>query len=198
MAMVNIHLSLHYQLLGIFYDFRFETALYKKFRTAQTFMEDVAVDLISQKLEIYHEDKTRNLSLLDGYLRNPKLNLADIIGMACDLLLAGVDTSSYSTSYAIFHLAINPEKQERLYEEARIVLPEKESGRVDGTVLNNDVKYARAVLKETLRLNPIAIGVGRILNKDTVLSGYLIPKGVNLTAVSFESQRCLKSFLFRP
>lgn len=161
-------------------------------------MEDVAVDLISQKLEIYHEDKTRNLSLLDGYLRNPKLNLADIIGMACDLLLAGVDTSSYSTSYAIFHLAINPEKQERLYEEARIVLPEKESGRVDGTVLNNDVKYARAVLKETLRLNPIAIGVGRILNKDTVLSGYLIPKGVNLTAVSFESQRCLKSFLFRP
>lgn len=148
-------------------------------------MEDVAIDLISEKLEIYREDKTRNCSLLDGYLRNPKLNLSDIIGMACDLLLAGVDTSSLATSYALFHLGMNPEKQERLYEEARLVIPEV--GGVDGTVLNNDVKYARAVLKETLRLNPIAIGVGRILNKDTVLSGYLIPKGVNFCTFGLEN-----------
>lgn len=143
-------------------------------------MEDVAIDLISRKLEIYQDqDKTRNFSLLDGYLRNPKLNLPDITGMACDLLLAGVDTSSYTLSYALFHLSMNRDKQNLLYEESRRVLPEKESKTINEGALNNDVKYARAVLRETLRLNPIAIGVGRILNNDTVLSGYMIPKGVN-------------------
>lgn len=143
-------------------------------------MEDVAIDLISRKLEIYQDqDKTRNFSLLDGYLRNPKLNLPDITGMACDLLLAGVDTSSYTLSYALFHLGMNRDKQNLLYEESRRVLPEKESKTINEGALNNDVKYARAVLRETLRLNPIAIGVGRILNNDTVLSGYMIPKGVN-------------------
>ncbi|XP_063698793.1 cytochrome P450 302a1, mitochondrial [Culicoides brevitarsis] len=155
----------------------FETPMYKKFRKAQSFMEDVAVNLIQQKLEFYHEDqKTRKLSLLDGYLRNPKLNLSDIIGMACDLLLAGVDTSSYTTSYALFHLGKHPKVQEKLFEEAKKVFPDKNSP-IDGAALNNEVKYARAVLRETLRLNPIAIGVGRILNQDTVLSGYLVPKG---------------------
>lgn len=143
-------------------------------------MEDVAIDLISRKLEIYQDqDKTRNFSLLDGYLRNPKLNLPDITGMACDLLLAGVDTSSYTLSYALFHLSMNRDKQNLLYEESRRVLPEKESKTINEGAVNNDVKYARAVLRETLRLNPIAIGVGRILNNDTVLSGYMIPKGVN-------------------
>lgn len=31
-------------------------------------------------------------SLLEEYLQNPNLDLADIVGMASDLLLAGVDT----------------------------------------------------------------------------------------------------------
>uniref|UniRef100_A0A336KNN7 CSON013431 protein n=1 Tax=Culicoides sonorensis TaxID=179676 RepID=A0A336KNN7_CULSO len=157
----------------------FKTTPYKKFHKAQRFMEDVAIDLVSQKLTYYHEesqDKTKSKSLLDSYLQNPNLNLQDIIGMACDLLLAGVDTSSYTTSYALFHLGMNPEVQAKLYEEAKLILPDIESV-IDGTTMNNQVTYARAVLKETLRLNPIAIGVGRILNNDTVLSGYLIPKG---------------------
>lgn len=159
---------------------RFETSPYKKFRKSQSFMEDVAIDLISRKLEIYHDElkgTTRNFSLLDGYLRNPKLNFPDIIGMACDLLLAGVDTSSYTTSYALFHLGMNPAKQQLLYEESRRVLPEKDSKGIDLNTLTSGVTYARAVLRESLRLNPIAIGVGRVLNNDTVLSGYLIPKG---------------------
>lgn len=33
-------------------------------------------------------------SLLEIYLRNPKLDFKDVIGMSCDMLLAGVDTVS--------------------------------------------------------------------------------------------------------
>lgn len=45
-------------------------------------------------------------------------------------------------------------------------------------LLGSGAPYARAVLKECLRLNPISVGVGRNLNNDMVLSGYRVPKGV--------------------
>lgn len=56
----------------------------------------VAVDLVSQKIS-YFDDRSNSRSehrrsLLDDYLLNPKLDLADILGLACDLLLTGVDT----------------------------------------------------------------------------------------------------------
>lgn len=40
------------------------------------------------------EKQEAGRSLLDDYLQNPKLDLPDVVGMACDLLLAGVDTVS--------------------------------------------------------------------------------------------------------
>lgn len=56
----------------------------------------VAVDLVSQKISYFDENsvtqKSGRRSLLDDYLLNPRLDLADVVGMACDLLLAGVDT----------------------------------------------------------------------------------------------------------
>lgn len=38
--------------------------------------------------------------------------------------------------------------------------------------------YTKAVIKETLRMNPISVGIGRILQNDVILSGYLIPRKV--------------------
>jgi ecdysteroid 22-hydroxylase len=38
--------------------------------------------------------------------------------------------------------------------------------------------YTKAVIKETFRLNPISVGIGRILQTDVVLSGYGVPEGV--------------------
>lgn len=56
----------------------------------------IAVHLVSQKISFFDERSNvhtqQRRSLLDEYLTNPKLDLADIVGMACDLLLAGVDT----------------------------------------------------------------------------------------------------------
>lgn len=43
-------------------------------------------------------------SLLDDYLQNPKLDLPDVVGMACDLLLAGVDTVSHNSISRFFRI----------------------------------------------------------------------------------------------
>lgn len=37
--------------------------------------------------------------------------------------------------------------------------------------------YTRSVLKETHRMNPISVGVGRILDTDAMFSGFHVPKG---------------------
>lgn len=74
----------------------YETHNYKRLRKAQEYIEQIAFELVMAKLNYFHDDSQKNgKSLLDGYLGNPNLNLQDVVGMACDLLLAGVDTVSF-------------------------------------------------------------------------------------------------------
>lgn len=94
----------------------------------------------------------------------------------------------------LYHLAKNPEAQQRLYEEACQLLPHPTSA-LEATKLNTGASYARAALKESLRLNPISIGVGRNTNNDMILSGYHVPKGVRTTKNAL-AQRLSYCFLF--
>lgn len=168
----------------------FETPKYRRLRKAQEYMESVAIDLVSQKLAFFKESKTNSdgdgdnhdgtmsrSSLIEEYLKNPNLDLCDVVGMAADLLLAGIDTTSYTTAFAVYHIAKNADVQTKLKGEACRVLATTKTP-LSGDALRAEMPYTRAVLKEVLRLNPISVGVGRILNKDLVLSGYHVPKGV--------------------
>ncbi|XP_066583549.1 cytochrome P450 302a1, mitochondrial [Prorops nasuta] len=150
-----------------------ETPLYRKMRKAQNFMEEIAVAMVSRKTR----DPTikRKQSLLDTYLSNPNLDEKDVVGMACDMLLAGIDTTTYSSSFALYHLAKNPQAQEKVRQESTNLLPNV-GDPITGETLKQ-ASYTKAVLKETFRLNPISVGVGRILQTDVVLSGYNVPKG---------------------
>ncbi|CAL7949211.1 unnamed protein product [Xylocopa violacea] len=151
----------------------FETPLYRKLRKAQTYMEMVALELVSlKKTDI---KKGHNKSFLNAYFKNPALDIKDIIGMACDMLLAGIDTTTYSTAFTLYHLAKNQDIQEKLRSEAMQLLVHRNQP-ITADVLRN-ASYTKAVIKESLRLNPISIGIGRILQTDVVLNDYYIPKG---------------------
>ncbi|XP_039437333.1 cytochrome P450 302a1, mitochondrial [Culex pipiens pallens] len=179
----------------------FETRAYRKLRKSQEFMEKTAIDLVSQKLLYFDEDRQKlasgrhkSRSLLEEYLRNPALDLHDIIGMAADLLLAGVHTSAYTTSFVLYHLCHNPEAQEKLFREACKILPDPWENCVEAAALNSEASYCRAVLKESLRLNPISVGVGRILNQDATLGGYHVPKGTVVVTQNMIASRQAKYF----
>ena len=86
--------------------------------------------------------------------------------------------TTYTTSFVLYHLAVNPEVQNKLYEESCQLLA-KPSCAVTTSVLAK-AQYTKAVLKETFRMNPVSVGVGRILAQDTILSGYHVPKGVSV------------------
>ena len=79
-------------------------------------------------------------------------------------------------SFILYHLARNPEKQNKLYEEICRVLPDYK-GVITWQILSQ-FSYLKAVVKETFRLNPISIGVGRTLQTDSTISGFNVPKNV--------------------
>uniref|UniRef100_A0A0K8VUU1 Cytochrome P450 302a1, mitochondrial n=1 Tax=Bactrocera latifrons TaxID=174628 RepID=A0A0K8VUU1_BACLA len=182
----------------------FETPKYRRLRKAQEYMESVAIDLVSQKLAYFKESKPNGngdnydgtmsrSSLIEEYLKNPNLDLCDVVGMAADLLLAGIDTTSYTTAFAVYHIARNAEVQAKLKAEACRVLATPNTP-LSADALRAEVPYTRAVLKEVLRLNPISVGVGRILNRDLVLSGYHVPKGTVVVTQNMISCRLEKYF----
>jgi len=84
--------------------------------------------------------------------------------------------TAFSSSFALYHLAANPDKQRLLQQEAKLLLATPDS-RVTPEILSR-ATFTKAVLKEALRLNPVAVGVGRILQQDAIFSGYHVPKGV--------------------
>jgi ecdysteroid 22-hydroxylase len=149
----------------------FETSDYRKLREAQEYMEQVSIELVNKK------KNGNGNSLLEQYFKNSNLDIKDLYGMAADLLLAGVHTSAYSTSFALYHISNDQRVQDLMFQEALRIMP-KEDDIITPEMINSEIPYTRAVMKETLRLNPISIGVGRILNKDMVLGGFHVPKNV--------------------
>lgn len=105
--------------------------------------------------------------------------------MSVDILLAGIDTSAYTTCFLLYHISRSASAQQRLFSAVKHLKR--------GSVTSADYDgcaYAKAVLKETFRLSPISVGVGRILNKETVLSGYHVPAGVSyLLSVCLSDKR---------
>ena len=119
-------------------------------------------------------------TLLEHWLGSKDLDTKDVATAVEDFLLAGVHTSSYTMGFLLYHVANQPYVQDKLQRECALVL--QESGDQITKKTLTSAKYASAVLKESLRLNPISIGAGRILAKEADFGGYRVPKGTVLVS----------------
>lgn len=98
--------------------------------------------------------------------------------MALDLILVGIDTISMAMSSVLYQLATRPVEQEKIFEELRQNIPDKNTPLTMQVLEQN--KYTKAFIKEVLRMYSTVIGNGRTLQRDTPICGYLIPKGVQV------------------
>ncbi|CAI0435328.1 unnamed protein product [Linum tenue] len=90
-----------------------------------------------------------------------------------NLFIAGTDTAAAALVWTMTYLMKNPTAMEKAQEEVRQVV-----GRDKGFVDEQDVKqlpYLKAVVKETMRLQPPAPLLIRESNEDCILGGYTIP-----------------------
>uniref|UniRef100_A0A8B9GBU9 Cytochrome P450 27C1 n=1 Tax=Amazona collaria TaxID=241587 RepID=A0A8B9GBU9_9PSIT len=140
-----------------------------------------------------------NGGLLTHLLVSKELTLEEIYANMTEMLLAGVDTTSFTLSWATYMLAKHPKVQQCVYEEIVNKLGK------DQVPVAHDVPklpLIRAVLKETLRLYPVLPGNGRVTQKDLIVGGYLIPKGTQLAlchyATSYSEENFSMANEFRP
>ena len=117
----------------------------------------------------YLDDKK---TLIAHWLGSKNLDSNDVATAVVVFLLAGVHTSFFTMGFLVWHVANHPHVQDKLGQECAKVL--QESG--DQITKKTSAKYSSAILKESLRLNPIYIGAGRILAKEAVFGGYHVPK----------------------
>lgn len=107
-----------------------------------------------------------------------KINKNVAVVMCADAMLAGVDTTSSATIGVLYCLAKDQEKQEKLREELKKILPNKHDALTPEKMRN--MPYLRAVIKEGIRLYPPAAGNVRRAGSDLVLAGYQVPKGTEV------------------
>jgi len=102
----------------------------------------------------------------------------EIMGNVFTLLLAGEDTTSHSMAWTIWSLARRPAIQAKWAEEAHEVLGEQPYATEYETV--EGFRYGEGVLRESMRLTPVAPISGLEPLADTEVEGVRIPAGTRL------------------
>ncbi|EDV28482.1 uncharacterized protein TRIADDRAFT_19239 [Trichoplax adhaerens] len=101
-----------------------------------------------------------------------KLSRSEANVAMMELLFGGVDTAATTILWTLYNLGKNPRVQDKLRSEVRSIM--KDSKEPDANLIEK-MPYLRSCVKETLRLQPIAFALPRIIGNDLVLSGYKVP-----------------------
>ncbi|XP_078598372.1 putative cytochrome P450 49a1 [Branchiostoma floridae x Branchiostoma japonicum] len=152
------------------------TPTWRKFANAIDQWHGVAARLLKEKLTKSAAEDGKpaesDTDFLQSLLSRSDVTFEEAMLMAVDLMAAGIDTTGNTLMFNLFCLAKNPEAQEKLYREIQEVVPAGQP--IDDKVLNR-MHYLRAVVKETFRLCPTVGNNIRTLDRDMVLSGYVVP-----------------------
>ncbi|KAF4529416.1 hypothetical protein B566_EDAN003510 [Ephemera danica] len=107
------------------------------------------------------------------------LELRDIVRIIVDLVLAAGDTTSYAAQWTLYLLARHPEQQNLVSQQVHEDTP---------------TALVRGVIRESMRLYPVAPFITRVLPEDCELGGYNIPAGKLIIMSLYTSGRSALDF----
>ena len=120
--------------------------------------------------EVLSEER---ISVMEHLLIEGKLTKEQALSQACDLLAAGVDTTSSTAAFLLHLVSKEPELQQAIYDEVTSVCG------LNGVPDFNDLQkmpLVRNCVKETLRMYPPVPFFTRVSESDMVVHGYQVPK----------------------
>lgn len=106
-----------------------------------------------------------NATIIENKEGNYTLSDEELFGNLYALMVAGHETTAHTLSFALGLLALNPEKQDKFYEEI-ISICGDDKLKYDSLI---NLKYGMAIMNETLRLYPIVTVIPKWAPNDTVL-----------------------------
>ncbi|HEY4185214.1 MAG TPA: cytochrome P450 [Polyangia bacterium] len=117
---------------------------------------------------------------------------------AMTLFLAGHETTALALTYALYLLALDPARQQRLAEELDRAL----GGRLPTLADLERLPYTEAVVLESMRLYPPAWGIGRQAQTEVEIGGWRYPRGAEFVISPWVVHRDGRGFeapeAFRP
>ncbi|KAF2359025.1 Cytochrome P450 [Trinorchestia longiramus] len=124
------------------------------------------------------QDKPEDDSMMLHMMRDNIVSAEDYVTIISSILTDAYVTTAPSLLGALHLLAVSPEVQEELREEAWRVCPS--SGGPLTHLHLADAHKLSAFLKEALRLYPIGDSVQRLVKEDMVIKNYHLPAGTRL------------------
>ncbi|XP_070693994.1 cytochrome P450 [Pempheris klunzingeri] len=151
---------------------------WKQFMAVWDNLFKVSEELVLKKMEEIREkvnlDEEMEGAYLTHLLLSDQMTVTEILGSITELLVGGVDTTSNTVSWTLYHLAKEPEIQEQLYQEVISVCP---GDKVPTSEDIAQMPYLKAIIRETLRLYPVVPGNARFtVENEIVVGDYLFPK----------------------
>ncbi|KAL5163147.1 Cytochrome P450 89A9 [Glycine soja] len=116
-------------------------------------------------------------TLLDLQLPEEKRELSEeeMVTLCNEFMNAGTDTTSTALQWIMANLVKYPHMQEKVVEEIREIVGEREEREVKEEDLHK-LSYLKAVILEGLRRHPPAHIVSHAVTEDVVFNDYLVPK----------------------
>jgi cytochrome P450 family 4 len=169
--------------LGFFYRF---TTMYRLQQKHIKIIREFSDKMVEERrLRVENGTITNDDFIIDYYFMH-KVDgrfLTDYeIARELDTLIIGVhDTVQNAFGFMMFHLAKYPEAQQKVFEEASLVL--KDDPNPDRDLLEEDVDhlpFMESFIKETLRIFPPFPFVGRKLRSEITVGEYTFPKDIEI------------------
>ena len=168
-----------YGLKQMFNPFRFLmfwNAEVRQAKVAAVVLDDAQRKLLADyRLKKSPEEISKDTSLIGHLVRSPYKSDKERCADMTMLLVAGLDSTAYTISWIIIEIAKHPDVLAKMKKEIGSVVTTDENITIKQL---NDMPYLDCVIKEGMRLWPVAAaGALRVTSKDIKYGAYNIPKG---------------------
>ncbi|XP_071703016.1 geraniol 8-hydroxylase-like [Rutidosis leptorrhynchoides] len=174
-------------------------------KAAYDWFDKVTEGFINERLKHRESKLPRFGDMLDSLLdyseeKETNFNLIHIKTLLVDLFLAGTETSSNTTEWAMTELLLNPEMFSKVRKEVSTIV-EKDGKIQEAKIL--DLPYLNAVIKETMRLHlSVPLLVPHKTETEVKLGKYIVPKNtqilVNAWAIARDPEYWDNPLIFNP